>query len=259
LLDDVSTYQLSGGWLVAANIHQNGGTLYSQSGAILQSGGTNIVSDTLALGGLSRNVMSGGRLVAQNLQVNGGAGFLHNGGTIGIPGLLTLENGTWDEQTVGGEQFGALQLAGSTSTLFLPANGDCIFHFADSSNVFWTNQAVLVIERWNGSPLGNGRQQIAFGNSAGGLTAQQLAQIYFHNPTDLATGLYPARMLATGEIVPDALFGYHSGTQLALYWGPGWTLQTTTNLAGQFLDMAGAASPCTIQLTEPQRFFRLRK
>jgi hypothetical protein len=172
-------------------------------GSIQQSGGTNKVSDTLWLGGLSSNKMTGGRLIAQNLQVNGGAWFLHSGGTISIPGVLTLGNGTWDEQTAGGEQCGTLQLTDSSSTLLLPTNGPCILHFGDSSSRSWTNQAALVIERWNGSPLGDGQQQIVFGNSPGGLTAQQLYQIQFHNPANLVAGRWSARILPTVEMVSD--------------------------------------------------------
>ncbi|MBE0546020.1 MAG: hypothetical protein IH623_32235 [Verrucomicrobia bacterium] len=262
----VSSYQLSGGWLTATNIYQSGGVVYTpnpydggQFDSFQQSGGTNQVSDTLWLGGHSKNGMSGGRLIAQNLQVNGGASFLHSGGTISIPGVLTLGNGTWDEQTAGGEQFGTLQLADGSSTLLLPANGACILHFGDSSSRSWTAQAVLVIKRWDGSSLGNGKHQIAFGNSPSGLTAQQLNQIQFHNPANMAAGTYPARILATGEIVPDALSSEHNGQQLVLYWGSDWTLQTTTNLAESFIDLANATSPYTNYFTDPKRFFRLRR
>jgi len=117
---------------------------------------------------------------------------------------------------------------------------------------------VLVIERWNGSALGNAQQQITFGNSPSSLTAQQLTQIQFHNPAHLASGTYPARILASGEIIPDALFSEHTADQqqLVLSWGPGWTLQTTTNLAQPFIDVVSAASPYTNHFTDPQRFFR---
>jgi len=39
-----------------------------------------------------------------------------------------------------------------------------------------------MIENWNGSADGGGRQQVIFGNSAAALTAQQVSQIQFRNP-----------------------------------------------------------------------------
>ncbi|MEM6885937.1 MAG: hypothetical protein AAF571_12995, partial [Verrucomicrobiota bacterium] len=41
-----------------------------------------------------------------------------------------------------------------------------------------------------------------FGNSASGLTAAQVGQIQFLNPAGLAPGIYDAKILSSGEVVP---------------------------------------------------------
>src|SRR6185369_13071871 len=57
---------------------------------------------------------------------------------------------------------------------------------------------------WNGSLSGGGAQRIVFGNSAAALTAQQLKQIFFQNPGGgLSPGVFSAKILASGEVVPD--------------------------------------------------------
>jgi hypothetical protein len=66
----------------------------------------------------------------------------------------------------------------------------------------WANE-LFNLKQWSGSLYGGGQQQIFFGTNASSLTAQQLSQIQFQNPAGLAPGNYPARILPTGEIVPD--------------------------------------------------------
>jgi hypothetical protein len=76
-------------------------------------------------------------------------------------------------------------------------------HLQDSSSSAWDSAATLSISNWSGSLYGGGSQRIIFGNNASALTSAQLAQITFVKPAHLPTGNYPARILATGEIVPD--------------------------------------------------------
>lgn len=45
---------------------------------------------------------------------------------------------------------------------------------------------------------------LATGDSVTAITEQQLAQISFINPSALPEGAYPARLLPTGELVPDS-------------------------------------------------------
>jgi hypothetical protein len=73
-------------------------------------------------------------------------------------------------------------------------------HFADSSAAAWS-PGTLTIAGWTGAMSGSGVDQLYFGNSAAGLTAAQLAQIHFLDPSGFAPGVYPAQILGTGELV----------------------------------------------------------
>jgi hypothetical protein len=214
------TYSLSGGMLSSST------TTLADRGTFSQSGGTH-VANALSLAGPgspSSYNLSAGQVIASNLQLSNGT-FHHIGGTLVNPGLLTLGGGVWDEQT-SGQQFGALLLVNANSTLSLPTNV-CVLRFADSSSLSWSNQATVSIENWAGSLNGNGVHQIIFGSSGSSLTQAQLAQILLDHPNGLASGIYIARILSTGEIVPDTgrpapPFGLMATTagsnQIALSW-----------------------------------------
>ncbi len=255
-------YNLSGGSLQTSNT-----TIFSSyDGAFNQSGGVHRISRLLNLARNAdayqcRYVLSGGELDVRDIVVSGGAVFRHSGGTLIQTGILTLtgDGVVWEAAPGEEEQLGQLQLSGGlgTATLSLPASG-CVVQFAASSSLVWSGGAELMIANWNGSLNGGGAQRILFGNSADALNAAQLSRIYFQNPANLAAGNYRVRILATGEIVPDALlFADHNGQQFVLSWSSGWTLQTTTNLAEPFIDLVNATSPYTNLFNDPQRFFRL--
>ncbi len=200
--------------------------------------------------------LSGGQLSTPEIQVFGGV-FHHLGGSLSLPAPLTLGPGTWDERT-SGQQFGELVIGGNpgSNTIVLPSI-PCQLRFAASTNYPWGSQAVLYIDGWNGSVAGGGQHQISFGSTSGGLKAQQLNQIRFRKPSG-APGLFPARILATGEIVPDRFLAVHkSSTNLVIEWASG-TLQSATNVTGPYQDVGGATSPYNAPSTSPQRFFRIR-
>jgi len=252
-------YNLSGGSLQTSNTI----IFSSYSGAFNQSGGVHRISHLLKL---ARNgdsypclyVLSGGELDVLDIVVNGGAVFRHTGGILIHSGVLTLDDGVWEAKP-GGEQLGPLQLSGSgNSTLSMPAAG-CIVQFAASSSLVWSNQSRLVIENWNGSINGGGIQQVLFGSSFPALTGQQLSQLEFLNPVGYAPGIYPARILATGEITPGGLLNaFRSGDSTVLQWENGFILQAATNVVGPYSDLTGVTNPYTNQMVEPQQFFRSR-
>ncbi len=121
---------------------------------------------------------------------------------------------------------------------------------------------MLSILNWNGSTNGGGSDQLFFGTNANGLTASQLSQNQFVNPAGFAPGTYPARILATGEIVPatrPALTFFRTSNALVLSWQGSSILQTATNVVGPYVDVMNALSPRTNVIPmEPQRFFRLK-
>jgi autotransporter-associated beta strand protein len=110
---------------------------------------------------------------------------------------LTLTNGTF---ATGGfsETVGAMTLAGSIRLEL--GGGTSILHFADSSAPTWSG--LLSVYEWSGSPAGGGTDQLYFGNSAGGLTANQLALVQFVDPFGPGSGSTSARLLPDGELVP---------------------------------------------------------
>jgi hypothetical protein len=197
--------------------------------------------------------------------------FQQTGGTLKQSGLLSLLSANWYPAS-GSQQLGQLALAdGGSSSLGLPA-GACVLQFAGSSSVTWSSGA-LQISNWSGSVYGGGNQRILFGNSAGGLTGQQLSQITFANPVGLAAGNYPARILATGEIVPNTGSTLpvalslarqpNSVVQIAIggQIGSNYVIQTSTDLVhwGPWttqLDSTGTISVNDITTTAPMRFYR---
>ena len=170
--------------------------------------------------------MSGGQLITSNLSLASGALFTQTGGTIVQSGNTTL-NGASLFPGPGTQQFGRLQLSG-TNRLTMPSDASAVVRFRNSAALAWDTGASLIIDNWSGAPTGGGSQQIIFGNSSTALTAQQVAKISFRNPTDFAWGTYFARILASGEVVPDALppTGLNP-SRLALRTLPDATVQIT--------------------------------
>jgi hypothetical protein len=269
-----ATFTLAGGLLTDLNTSIDAthpAVPAPQYALFSQSGGSHIVTNLLHISGIGGSygsyyyyygqpgyVLSGGGLNAPNIQIDSGGVFDHQGGALTSSGLLNLAAATWYEKT-SGQQFGQLLLsapAGSNATFSLPS-GNCVLHFANSSSVAWANQATLFIDNWKGSPSGGGQHQFIFGSSSSALTPQQVSQIQFRNPAG-ASGTFPARILSTGEIVPDRFLAAHKGSNsLVIEWSSG-TLQSATNVTGPYENVSGATSPYTAPLTAPQQFFRIR-
>lgn len=264
-------YDLQSGLLVTSNTETYAGVtgdygfFYQWAGGFSQSGGIHRVSNLLTLGGALGLIpyystlyfLSGGELSAQNIELDSGAVFQQTGGTLNLPGLLTLSDGDWQCNT-GQQQLGTLLLANGTGNFLEMPAGACILRFQDCNGIAWSNAAALSIPAWDGSPAGGGAHQIFFGSSSNGLTPAQLGQIRFVNPDGL-TGIYPAAILASGEIVPAHFLGVQRNfKQWSLVWSGSAVLQSATNASGPFRDVAGA-SPYAISFTNSKAFFRLRQ
>jgi hypothetical protein len=245
--------------------------LSAQAGTFQQEGGTSSIGDLVlntALpysGGYFRTGsynFGGGFLSVNNISISNSGGFRHTGGVINHSGLLTLAGGYWQARP-GTQTLGPLRLSmGSltnyglnptNATIDFPASAS-VLRLASSTAQGWSPTAILYINNWHGSASGGGETQLFFGSSANGLTSQQLARIKF----SLSGGTYPARILPSGEVVPQQfLTSSRSSNQLTLSWSPGSTLQSSTNVAGPYQDVQGAASPYTAFTTNPAQFFRL--
>lgn len=99
------------------------------------------------------------------------------------------------------EALGTLTLT-STRSLFvdLGAGSTSLLQFEDSSSAGWPGY--IHVLQWSGDLAGGGTEGLFFGTDATGLTADQLTRIRFHDPADLPPGVYDARILDTGEVVP---------------------------------------------------------
>jgi hypothetical protein len=246
-----AVYTLNGGTFEAPFITMN-------MGSFNHYGGTNRVG-TISMSNGSDYVINSGLLVVDEIQIRD-VGFADNGGALAGARNLTLANAYWQEWHAA-VQLGHLQLSnGANSVLYLSAN-PCVFHFTDSSGVPWAGDGRLTIPNWSGSLNGGGPQQLFFGTSSSGLTSQQLSQVEFSNPAGLPNGTYPARILATGEVVPApgptiSMTRYPSG--MVISWSGNYQLFSSTNVSGPYTVINGATSPYTNSFNEPQRFFRLR-
>src|SRR6185503_10955277 len=101
----------------------------------------------------------------------------------------------------------------------------------------WEPGATLVVTNWSGSTNGGGADRVIFGATAQGLSQAQLSQVRFENPAGFAAGTYPAKILATGEIVPmkpERIAYTRTAGQLRLLWNGNYELWTSTNVAGPY-------------------------
>jgi lysophospholipase L1-like esterase len=187
--------RVNGGGVGVLRIGGGGGNTYT--------GATEIRNGPVKLEKTSGNALNGPVAVNGAMSNNfPGTGTLLWGGNDQISDTsdLTLADGS------------SLNLAGYTDTMgTLALNGDAnlylggstsVARFAGSSAAAWAAGKQLVIREWNGSVSGGGGEAVSFGISAGGLAAGQLAKVGFMDPAGFPAGLYPAAILATGEVVP---------------------------------------------------------
>jgi hypothetical protein len=253
---------LSGGTLTCSNLASSDG------GNIHQYGGVLVVSNLLGFGGFrdtgfkiyTKYTFIDGTLIASNIDVSGdwiigdssGTNRISNPGTCSLSHTLQISNAV--------EQLGRFILEGD-ATIDLAGSASRL-SFAKSSGEIWPGGATLVVANWNGNLSGGGAEQLKFGTSQSGLTPAQLNQIRFRAGS--SSDLYSAKILNTGEVVPDHLIASialsKQGNNLVLSWPSGWFLQSATNVLGPYFDISGATSPFTIDMTVgQQRFFRLRQ
>jgi len=271
-----SSVSLSGGLLTANNFIENPGF----QGGVSLTGGLLIITNDLSVGGINlpnwRGFTCGGQLVVSNIWVAPQGIFSCGNGVIKQSGILTLTNASLYSGS-NCVQLGPLRLAsgGNTNSTLYLASPTSIMTFANSGSVPWDNEPQLIIEGWSGSLFGGGTQQIVFGNNSNGLTSPQLAHIQFHNPAGLTNGMYPARILANGEIVPAT--GGPLPTNMLLQSQPGGMLVTLHGEAGRsysietstdmvhwapWTNQVNATGTMTVTDTDaknyPARFYRAR-
>jgi hypothetical protein len=257
-----TSYGLSDGFVSTSNTWIQGGydvqdygTFYDP-GVFFQSGGTHAVANTLTV--LDLYLLGGGTLNASNIMLTGtmavsNSPVIINSGTFTFGGTLDL--------TSASVALGQLKLA--TNSVIDLASSSSVVAFVASSGTAWTARSLLIVSNWNGIAAGGGMSRFSVGSSSNGLTAAQLAQVQFINPSGFAAGRYAAQILPTGEIVPAqaaVLLEGIDARNLVLTWPGGLILQNATNVSGPYLDVGSARSPFSWDTASaPQQFFRLRR
>jgi autotransporter-associated beta strand protein len=156
----------------------------------------------VALAGTSAVRVNGGGtlLMAGTNQINQTTlpGITLNGGKLGAGGFGQGSGGTPIIPNSGAIGLGALTL---TSSSIIDLTGTSVLHFSSSSENTWTG--ALSIYNWSGTPItGGGAEQILFGGTSVGLSANQLMQVSFYSDGGVTQLSNTAVILADGEIVP---------------------------------------------------------
>lgn len=153
-----------------------GSGVLTLAGANTYSGGTTITAGTLTCGAIN---------------------------TIPSTGTVTFNGGTLRTGVTAGFNQSAGTLALTNNSNIILGTGVHTLNFTNSAAVSWTAGRTLTITGWTGGYNGTSGTgtKIFAGSDATGLTAGQLAQIFFFD----GTSNFPATILSTGEVVPAAL------------------------------------------------------
>jgi hypothetical protein len=255
-------YALAGGLLCTSNTLVGGG--YRRRQCFMHSGGKHCVSNLLEIGGSdgynsAKYSLSSGELVVKDIRLwEGGALYVSQNGRLDHQGNLYLAGGCFG---AGGGQISLGQLVLERNSIIDLSTDPAVLTFKMCSEMPW--HSMLSIQNWNGSTNGGGAHQIVFGTDSTGLKPEQVSRIYFENPVCFTNGLYQAKMLPSGEVVPGAMPFLEMQTYsnwMTLKWVGSWTLQESTNAQGPFLDVPNPSNPYTNIFDQSRnKFFRLRE
>jgi len=275
-LSDGGSYSLATGavvtsetWLTGYQSEHSFYTTCCCSAALIfdqQSG--SYIAGSLSLSNFAQYNFQAGTLAAQDIKVDATSQLFCQNGSISNWGTFTLEGGSF----VPGNQshiLGQLQLWAAygygcvnTNVVSLDLSGPSgtVLQFRDSSAATWSGPGLQLLG-WRPWSASSGSHHIFFGANARGLTAAQLSKVTFVNPSGWPAGNYPARILATGEVIPDApgptLSMTSSPNGLVLSWTGNYQLLVATNVLGPYAPIRGAVSPVTNPFSAPQQYFRL--
>lgn len=256
-----ASFSMSGGELYSSNLIV--GIATEPGAAFSHFGGKHAVSEGLTIADSGFYQLNGGILSARKIQVGYLGKLLLPSGDLQNNEQFILSGGR--VEVAGQRQFGVLLLSNTpccstVSGLINPSNLAATVRFRDSHAAPWEPSSWLPIWYWSGTTNGGNGFRIYVGSNAQGLTASQLRQVVFVNPSGFPSGMYSAQILGTGELVPGrgpALNYSRSRSHLVLSWPEGYWLMTSTNVTGPWQYLTGA-SPYTNVFTDPRRFFLIR-
>lgn len=245
--------------------HLNG-ELKGAGNLVWIGGGSGIGWQTNAsfLGGFDPNTLSGTLTIDK-----GTLAMAKPDGITAIAGDIVVGGGgnqailRWDSNhqvadsasvTLEGPHPARLKMDGHSETmgsLIVSTEGDiylgdasAVMHFADSSSETWALDTQFIVREWDGSPTGGGAESVFFGSSGSGLTADQLAQVGFMDPTGFVPGLYRAAILSTGEVVPTGTAVVASAPPYDLSASAAAARAAIYTSTGR-ADLSGAGTPLT--------------
>lgn len=190
---------LTGGGTSGGNVNLNANTLtvggtnanFTYSGIISGTNGTLVKAGTGTMVLTSTNSYTGGTNITGGTLLLGSSNVISNSSNVSMSSGTTLAiNGKTD--TVG-----TLTLNGS-STIDMGAGVGSSISFANSSAINWGTN-ILTIANYD---PGADNDYVYFGTTGSGLSAADIGQIRFLDPVGYAPGLYYARILSDGRIVP---------------------------------------------------------
>ncbi|QYY34520.1 hypothetical protein [Ruficoccus sp. ZRK36] len=180
----------------------NGGITKEGNSTLVLTGSENNNLNSLNIqdGTVVLDKSNGATAVTGNISVSGGTLLLASSNQIDNNTSMELAGGNF---ATGGnsETLGSLTLS-SASTIDLGEGGT--LNFADSSSSTWSG--TLLITNWGNNNSESEFSQIYFGTDASSLTADQVNSISFVNPEGMAPGIYGAKLLANGQLVPFSNF-----------------------------------------------------
>ena len=256
-LNSGARYYLSGGSLITRSLdiwwglpHLSG---LEPSPFFVQSGGrvetTLLFTDNGAVYELAAGV-----LAANSIRLGAGVRLELKGGIVASNQSLSFSGGTLLLVTNGDYRLGHL----------LP-NGGRIDFGTGRKTVRFTGvgypppvlDGTVTIRNWTGPASSLERDRFYIGDDS---QPGDLRSVHFIDPEGYPAGLYFAKALSDGEIVPldpPPLHYVRSGDQLILTWPEGFRLMAANDVTGPYNEVNGAKSPYPVLFTGSRRFFKL--